>query len=477
MVRMLSRLNRKQLKGFQSYLACDLFNTNATLEKLCDYLLANALNNSEKPLLDFKMTEDLGLSTKIHDKLFSQLLQHLNRFVYMWSNRDKLTSEYAETFQFWMNHDLEPELLEREYRKMKRKVSREPASESDILHHLQLEHQYAIHRTFQPRKGQANLFATHHELLDHYYWLTKLKYLCASVNAAQIFRRPIQQIPFEVPKTILQQFPAIGLAYYRTYHLLREAKPEFIAAQEQFEFLEKFGKQFSVEDQRNLYGFLLTVSSLGMNQGKGRFESLILEIYDASLKGGFLIQHGKISPAHFKNIVSLKSRMGKLEETSAFIKKYQGFLPSTDKKELLAYCWGLLAFYEKNYEESIAKFRTIISSSPEDLFWGLEARNMLWKAYFEGGENLGFAEKDEMLKLYHSFRLYVKRNSRVSDHFKTCYENFILIFNQLIRTDERGHWASSKEEFEALLAETQQSNALMHKKWLVEAIQRKIASF
>jgi tetratricopeptide (TPR) repeat protein len=477
LVRMLSCLSRKELKGFQAYLGCQLFNTNQTLEKVLAYLSSKALKAPDKLLPETKMAKDLGLSPNMADKLFSQLLGHLNRFVFVWEQRNNPQSEHAGTIEFWIGHGLEHELLEREFRKMKRKFKQEPASGSVLHNHLLLQHQYAIYQTSLPRKDQGDLFEENHKLLDHYYWITKLKYLCASVNVSQIFQKKEIQNPSLPPPSWQEHLPRIGKAYYKAYLLLTAEDPMFADATQLFELLKESAEDFAGEDRVNLYGFLLNTCAKGIYKGRFDFEQLMLSTYEAVLEAGFLITNEKISSAHFKNIVSLYTRLDNCEGAQVFMNGHESLLPELDKEELLAFCHGLVAFYQGNHSEAISRFRSIIESSPEDLFWGLDARNMLWQAYFEGGDELSFEEQEDMLKLYHSFRIFVSRNNRISDHQKKCYENFIRIFNRLTRTNDKGKWANTKQEFTEILEDALASEELMHKRWLTEAIQRKIDQF
>lgn len=477
LVKMLSVLSPKQRKGFKAYLGCDLFNTNVTLRNLYAYLLNKSLSSPETVLLQADLVKDLGISERIVDKLFSQMLQQLNRFAHFWHKRNHPHAEYPGAFHFWMEQDLDVDLLEREYRKMKRKMETAPLSGQGLLNQLHLEHHYAVFQTLQPRKDQQNLFQRHHALLDAYYWITKLKYLCASANAAQIIRQSASQLASEIKIPDMESLPPLGHAYFQAYHLLRDGSPSLERAGQLFALLEENGTAFPEEDRLNLYGFLLNTCALRVGAGKVPFENLALKTYDSALEDGFLIQQGKISAAHFKNIVSLKLRCGTPDTAKLFIETYKTCLPAPDRKVLLLHCDGLVSFFSGDFHAALLQFQAIIQNAPEDMYWGLEARNMLWKTYFEIGEQLNFSEKEKMLRLYDSFRLYVSRHNRISEQNKTRYENFIRIFNQLIRTNDRGKWITTKEEYQTILEEAKSADALMNKNWLIEAIERKIAAF
>lgn len=475
LIKMLSCLDSKQLKGFAYYLNCPLFNTNPTLIRLFDYLVSRAFNPRLPSLSQPELLEDTGIAPGMVDKLFSQTLSHLNRFVSIWENKNNQTRDHGRILTAWHRMGLSEDLLDREYHKMKRKQPKNPASEGDIFYILQLENSYSLIRATQPRHPEPKPFESHLQLIDSFYLIAKLKYLCASLNAGRVFQEKDSYLEDIISKLSRHSLPPVGEAFYQSWQLLNHPNPGAGPVQELLLFLEKESASFLPTDRSDLYTLLLNSSIRGMTQGKANFEHLVDRIYAAMLRHELLTRSGRIPGSHFKNIVSIKVRVGKLDEAQAFIESYQSLLPEAEKDILLAYTQGLLCFHRKDYRQAIVKFRGIVRNTAEDLFWGLEARNMLWKSYFEGFEDLKPEEHEEMLNLYHSFRQYVARNTRVSTYHKSAYENFIRIFNRLIQVGDQKLWVKTVPDLENLLAETTKTEPIVHKKWLLAAIAKKIA--
>jgi len=475
LVRMLSTLDRKQLKGFKFYLECPLFNTNKTLEELFLFLEKKALKSSRDMLPESTLLKTMQVSSPQADKLFSKLLHLLNRYIYLERNQEEETSEYPEIFRHWYELGLDQDLLERELKKMHRKMKGPAQSATDLYHRMRLEHHYTAYQAQMPRKTQADNLENLDHLLDQYYWVTKLKHLCASYNAGRIFSKASPRASLDLSPQQQRSLPPLGQAYLHILKLFRSETISIEETQHVFHILET-GPKFGEEDSRDLYGYLLNLSIRNIGR-ELVFENLVLELYDAMLDKNLLTSFGKIPSGHFKNIVSIKSRKGKLEEAERFISEYQSYLTPSDLNPLVPYCQGLILFFRQEYLVAMRHFRSLLTQSGEDMFWALEIRSMLWKSYYEGYQQLSLEEHEEMLKLYHSFRIFVSRNTLLSDYHKSCYQNFIRIFNRLIKVGEQSTWAVSKSDLNSLKERVTSIEELAHKRWIFNAIQRKIDQF
>lgn len=476
LVRMLACLDAKQRKGFREYLDCRLFNTNATLSHLYARIEAKALKNEAVPLSPKDFLKGTGVAESMLGKVFSQLLTLLNSYIALLATQNDSKAEHAATFQSWLEMGLSQDLLEREYKKMKRKFEVPASNELDIFHELRLETSYAKFRANLPRKDQSNLFEAHHELLESYYLVAKLKFLCASGNLRRIFREGERDASAqEFSDKVVAGLPAIGQAYYQAYKMLNQ-EPDLASAEKLFAFLQNEGAGFTDDDRRDLFFNLLNSSFPIMSQGNSEFESLVHRIYIELFSQGLIVIGGnRITGSNFKNMVSVKSRVGALQEARDFIENNQSLLAENEREALVTYCLGLVFFYEENYREAIGKFKVLSLDSPEDLLLGLNARNMLWKSYFEVYDDLNFDEHAEMHNIYHSFRVFVSRNSRISDYKKRCYLNFIRVFNRLVNIGDQSLWASTSEQLRALSAEVALLEEIVNKNWILAAIDKRIA--
>lgn len=473
LTKMLACLTAKERNGFHTYLNCGLFNTNPTLIQLLSLLEKGVLKKANSKQSFESLTQDLAISSTTGEKLFSQLLSHLNDFIAIWDKK-KTTPLSSASLDAWIQRGLAPELIDREYGKLKRKLLKMPTSNQTILQELELEHSYSTFTVNQPRTGKGEFFETHLQLLEHYFEVTQLKYFCAAISSGRVFKHEEWQTFNRISAEKAGQLPLIGQGYFAAFQLMQTEAPTAEDAVTFFHFLQSHGSTFELEELHDLFVYLLNSCFRSMAKRKPDFDALINQIYDEMLSKGLLTRRGLFVSGNFKNIVSIKMRLGLLQEAKTFIETYHSYLPEPEQKPFYLYTNGLVAFHSKAYRTAIQHFRDVIQHNPDDLFIGLESRNMLWKSYFEIYEGLSTDEHSEMHRLYHSFRVFVSRNSVISEYHKIGYENFIRIFNRLIHIGDQHLWASTKTELEALLQKTIEMEQVVNKKWLMQAIHSRI---
>jgi|GEM_PF-1775593 len=475
LVRMLNCLDRKQLKGFADYLACPLFNTNSSLEALFECLEKRALNRKIKVLSASQLLEGSGISLGLLDKLCSKLLVLLNRFVALWAEQTEEQTSFVSTFQAWMTMGLEPDLLEREYRKMKRKLDKSQPTEFDALYNLQLEHLHAQYLAGQPRKKHLPIYAPLQEQLEAFYYTHLFKYRCAQASAGEMFaqEKTSHSGGSSMPLELSGNLSVLGQAYSRALQIIQNPQPSLVEIQDFTAYLDQVSSQISRIDRTDLYGYLLNACIKQLSTGIPGFDLQVSATYDAMLAQKLLPVGTFFNGGHFKNIVAIKVRIGAVTEANGFIETYQDKLSPDEKLILLPYTKGLVHFFSHNFREAIAIFRRIVEENPEDLFWGFEARNMLWKSYYAAHHLLSMEEHEEMLQLYHSFRVFVARNKKLVPRIKAAYQQFIRVFNRLIRTKDKALWNSKAEhrkELEDIYNMTQEAEHLIHRQWILDSV-------
>lgn len=94
-----------------------------------------------------------------------------------------------------------------------------------------------------------------------------------------------------------------------------------------------------------------------------------------------------------------------------------------------------------------------------DLFYGLDARSLMLKCYFE------LDEKEAFLNSYFSFRIFVMRRKNVSEQHRRNYLNFLRIAKKLMNLRAR-----DKKAIQNLQNEIKSAKALADKSWLEEKL-------
>jgi hypothetical protein len=90
-----------------------------------------------------------------------------------------------------------------------------------------------------------------------------------------------------------------------------------------------------------------------------------------------------------------------------------------------------------------------------DLFYGLDARSLMLKCYYE------LDEKEAFLNTYFSFRMFVQRRKNVSEQHRKNYLNFLRVSKKLMNIRP-----SNKQSVLKIQREIYNSKALADKNWL-----------
>lgn len=471
LVRMLRFLDAKQLAGFEAYLACSLFNTNARLAEVYQAIREKALDAPEKPLSPLALLEGTGINPSLYAKYTSQLVALLERFIPFWEQKDDPRHGYADAFSAWERMGLDQDLLERQYRKMKRKAEKLPPSEWQFFHAFELEHRYLHHKAGQPRKDQAPLFEASNLALDQLIAISKLRYHCASISLNRSLPLALGAAPLDFTEEQRARLPLLGKAYLQAAQLLEAAAPTAEQARQFYQWLKRYQAEFSPADQEDLFGFLLNICIPNANR-EGAFAKLLDEVYMEMVAGRLLGNQRRLPGSHFKNMVSIKIKLGRLQDAAEFIDRQGNELGQGDREILVPYTKGLVAYHSREFREAVSLFREVLDHQLADVHWGLEARLMLWRSYYEILELLDSEEYAEFIRQYDALRVYVSRRNRLSPDKKASYEHFIRIFNRLARMKEEG---SAAEELKALKEEVLGLQVIKQRAWLCEMIDRQLA--
>ena len=289
--------------------------------------------------------------------------------------------------------------------------------------------------TRQTREVWKENFQELHDLLDDYYYLQKLKLASATANARHMYQQDDDPaalfLGFFWESIDLNRLSPLARAYAHTVQMLTQENPlpPFTALSD---LLQQFGGEFEAEDAQELYQYALNFTIRKGNQGEQVYRAATGTLYRDLLDKGLLLINGGLPAQTMKNIVVTHCRLGKLDWVEGFIAAYRDRLvPGTDPA-VVSYNVAVLAYFRKDYDRAIPRLKEVVSKLKNDIFFELDARIYLWKAYFEHYDQLSLEEVDEMERMYDAFRLLIDRNKKLSDVHKQQYRNFIREFKRLL---------------------------------------------
>lgn len=468
-------LSPEELQEFEQYLSLPLFNTSQTLLRYFHAWRDQVLRSDAEDVDAETLLDGTGIHPSRIDKLSSLLRKQVADFLALreFRKRDDLQ---RELFLEAMAHRDQPFAeVAWHYARIARKQEAAPESSDKHLQRMKLRRILALAmvRARETRAIGKEDFRDQHADLDQFYRLEKLKLASASANVMRIYNHEdaaATRADIEAVEAMdlggADESDPLTRCYALNLRMMLHADVEAFDAQ--LEVLRQHDQQFSREDATELYAYALNFCIRQINSGRTDFGTRTSALYDQLLKSKLMLAKGYLPPQQFKNIVALHCRLGKLDWVRQFIDSHADSLPPEHQEQARFYNEGVLAFYLEDYPEAIRRFKLVIANLRDDIFYGLDARVHLWKAYFEHMGKLSIEEVDEMYKLYDAFRLFVERNDKISTAHKLDYRHFIKVFKRLIDIHQQPPLLAG--DLHALRDEIEAMGPIANKRWLLEKV-------
>lgn len=470
----LGAMSEKERKLFGRYLQFELFNARQKLVDLYELIEAHFFA-AKKPVTSWEAALDkAGINPSQINKLLTFLHQRLDQFLGMQQILAAPHRYLSYSLEAYNALKVEYGSTEKKWRQLRKKLQSEPLSTEHLHQLLELEHFAIKSRIVAHADVEGSYFAEMHQLIDQHYLLTKLKYCCAAINEAQLLKLPFPTGLAQQVQDFLDSYahalPAFGRAYRAIFALQMAAQQPLAQYEAVLAELVQYEPEISREDNFDLFNYLLNLCYRRIDVGDPGFEALVVKLYGTLITLDLLTVDGEIPPRTYKNIVSMNCRQGHFAWCGTFIEDHRALLPKEDQALLPKYCKGLVHFYEGNHAHSAQVFREVIQLNPDDHFWGFESRNLLLKSYFHRYHALSEAEHEDLYKLVDSFRMYVRRNSKLDAYHQQSYLNFIQYFSLLLRhLDQQGAGAFPP----ALKKAVEEEKFVTNKAWLLSVFEEK----
>lgn len=471
----LKAMPEKQIMLFGDYMRFEHFNNNQRLSDLHAIILAHHLKTRKKHT-DWKgAIEKVGIPESQINKLFTLYHQKLDQFLSFQQIQTKPHRYHGYTLEAYHHLNVEFDVAEKKWRQLLKKLQNDSQSSEHFQQLLQLEHFFLQTRIRNAAKTQNSYFEEIHQQMDEAYLISKIIYLCASLNEAYILNQPVPNEILEQVRPLIERnqakLPPIGQAYLMVLEILEYRNLPQTKYAACTDYIIENQKSISGQDITDLLSFVLNSSFRRIAKAENEFEQQIIDIYQYLIDLNLLLEDGLIAGRTFKNIVSINCRMGKYEWCDQFIKDFRKYLPKDEQETLPLYCQGLVYFYAENYTESAKIFKEIIRIDPDDLFWGFESRNLLLRSYYHIFDDLDMETLEEFYKLVESFKMYVRRNAKLSEFHKTSYLNSITYFSSILK--HREQYGTDVPFPQKLISELEATNLITNKNWLLSIVKEK----
>lgn len=424
----------------------------------------------------------LSMSNSFFDKLISMLYQQLLNFAGVMGLQQNPSQILPFALDYFSQRSMPSDEVEKKASEGHR-ILRKTIPNAGYFK-VSLDLHLTVARASQSRTEKPVSRGLHmlHDDLDAYYFIQKLRFLCASLNEKEVFQNTWkQQNETELMQWLDKAYirmPDLARTYYHVYYILKGAGDEnhFGAFRQLLEQWESdYGNDTEITD---LYAHLLNYYSIKYNDGDLNSLPQIDQIFEDLLSRGTILEGGQIMPEHFKNVISVKCRLGKPKEARRTFMQYSECLTDGQDGAALIYNDICIAFYEGRFDyvrKAIEPLLEAPNATKTDMYYGLDLRCLLLKNYYRLLTIHDFTFWDtieERLRgLLRSFRGYIIRKD-ISQMSKVRFENFrkalsrlyLLEFTQTSREEQ----AKGREK---LLIEFRSSSNLPDKVWFIAQVE------
>jgi hypothetical protein len=286
-------------------------------------------------------------------------------------------------------------------------------------------------------RGFSQYLQDKSDAFDFYYLATKLKMTCEIINRQNIFSSKYEiSLLEEVLEYINQHIdtfsdmPAIFIYYKIILTLLKpEEESNFFDLRN---LLDNATKLFSSVELKDMYNYAQNYCIKKINSGKFIYVSELFGLYKKQLDGGIIFEDNLLSQWDYKNIVAIALRLHEFDWTENFILRYKNYIHHDYMDVAYTHSMANLYYEKKDYTKALKmlnNFNNAIKdiSDPgfDDTFYNLDSRSLLLKIYYELND-------DEPLRaIIDSFKLYIKRNKKISERQMYTYINLIKYTKKL----------------------------------------------
>ncbi len=450
-IRAITSLSSQELNWFWQFVHSPYFNTHENLRKLIDMIYEASPGFDEKALDAKKTFKKIFPKEKFNSQKLSDLLTYLYR----------LYEKFLAQLEFEGDESQQKLALLKTYRA--RNSDRQFIKTLELIRGNGLIHGMDENRflTEYRLESESDLYFTSKDSrttdksierktisLDLFYLTAKLRSCCEMINRQNIVSekyeiRMLDEVKVFVKNNfqLLEKYPSI-LIYYQILQTLQDSRTE----QHYYKLVEllerhsqphprplSFGEGSSgsfamvIEkgELRTMYDYAQNYCIKKINSGNTKFLNEIFKLYRTLLSNELMLDDNHhLSQWDYKNIVTTGTRLKEYAWCEKFLNDYKEKLPPADKENAFAFNLATLYYSQKKYDKALQLLQTVEFT---DVYYGLGARSLLMKVYYEAGEF------EPLYSLFDSFKIYLKRNKLVSQYQYRVHFNLVKMTRRLAK--------------------------------------------
>ena len=449
LIEVFEALSKQEVQRLGKFLVSPYHNTREDVVQLYEHI-AFAFGQNLEEILDKKY---------MHSKLFPQKPYKDATMRHLMSALLQLTEDFlaAEWYQqdttaknFYLAQQYRQRKLSKSFRQtiktayaqQEKKPSYSPIEQfrRSILQEISYQYQIGEHR----RSEQS--MQTCHDTLHHFFIATLLRQNCSLLIQSRLYKDQYESpllddaLRWIDRQPELLEIPAVFL-YYHSYKMLYEVEDDH-----HFQALKsgivRYGKGFPRTELRDIYLIAINHCIRQANQRRNnRFLRELLDLYQVGLEQDAFLENGFLSLWTYKNVVTAGLILKEFEWVKFFIYEYESKLEKQHRRDGFTYNLAFLYHATKQYDKAISQLQQV---KFDDVFFNLDARNLLLKIYLE------LQEYEALEAHLNSFEIFIRRKNITNPH-RANYLNIIKLSRKIIQLNphDKAAKATLRKEIEA----------------------------
>jgi len=449
LVRLLSTLDKKEVKGFEKYLS-GLYNKHKTAIDLFQHL------KKYHPKFEHRWIKKEHIARKVLNDVTikrvsneaSQLYEWLEEFL-IW---EKLNSpEYtimrkqmlAEVYSEKGNWKQEESILKEtnDYLLAHSKGQRE-YHQLNILNQRYYYNQYQYHY-----KSNSEYLLSAETNLKIYYYLTLLQYTCELLFRNNILGEKVSIPVFEIEES-LKEIPLIQLHLFTVSAVESQSLKDY---EDAYKLLFDSLNEIAEEDAKRCFNYLVNIVAQLMRNDPTGYTPVLFELYKEGNKNKLLISKNRIAAIRFHNIISLANALKEFEWGHLFIKQNASFLEKGEREDIVALSKATLFLGEERHDAAIKIL--IQKKSYNSIGNNLKSRAIYLCCLLGDETDIGVIDRE-----IGAFNQYLNRNQKLEKTMIEGMKNMLSIIKYL-------HNGQVSKNF--LIQQLQDMTPIYMKSWLL----------
>lgn len=459
--RLWSALRPEELGLFRRFLVSPYHNTNPTLINLYDYGCRWYPHFPEEKLQKEAVHRVLFKGKKYEEKrirdLYSDLTLQLESFFALetWREEDGKRSYLAPALA---NRGLWEEFF-RTAQKRLAQLEEEKTGAEVLLERWKLQQKvWAEDRSRAAEPGQS---------LEWFFALSSLRKWVSIASdpgfQAIGFQPPFGEAVIKFVKEAGEEAPPACPIYLGLL-------PLFLEKPDQGQFLELWKsfqagiEEIQPDDQRAIWEALLNFAIRVIREQDPVFSKITWELYRFGMARNLLLEQGIIPDVRFTNIVINGANLGELDAVEDFIREYADKLAPDIRENALALALAYRDYNQGNLDAVIGLLREVQYTNDG---YAVRGRSLLLRTYYEKAVKDNYLSP-ELLSHLDAFRLYIRRNARLTELRKKSYFNLIAIVRRMALLDANPD--TRPDQIQKLEEAVRETENLVAKDWVLQKI-------